>query len=230
MDTVLLFALPLVGGLIFCSTWNFTRWRVAREDGHRLYFRAVLFGAILFAFVASVNSLIENYSPCYSSVITFVKSHIEPMAKDKNSAAAVADLTIICFLTMLAGWPLALLLNLGFKRNYWLRQAIKKDALEAFLLDAADGDISIAITMDDRKIYVGYVVSGFDPEKWLRLFEQLSPIYKWIPGGLRLMSRGASKISSYAACFICGKAAQYFSYGVSRSRLECGRCVLYQPR
>lgn len=163
MDTVLLFALPLVGGLIFCSTWNFTRWRVAREDGHRLYFRAVLFGAILFAFVASINSLIENYCPRYSSVITFAKSHIEPMAKDKNSAAAVADLTIVCFLTMLAGWPLALLLNLGFKRNYWLRQAIKKDALEAFLLDAADDDISIAITMDDRKVYVGYVVSGFDP-------------------------------------------------------------------
>ena len=22
------------------------------------------------------------------------------------------------------------------------------------------------------------------PQKWLRLFEQLSPIYKWIPGGL----------------------------------------------
>jgi len=163
MDTVLLFALPLVGGLIFCSTWNFTRWRVAREDGHRLYFRAVLFGAILFAFVAFVNALVENYSSSYSNAITFVKGLIEPMAKEKSSAPAVAQLTVICFLTMLAGWPLALLLNLGFKKNYWLREAIKKDALEAFLLDAADRDVSIAITMDDRKVYVGYVVSAFDP-------------------------------------------------------------------
>jgi len=73
------------------------------------------------------------------------------------------------------------------------------------------------------------VVTFFDGEKWPRLFEQLFPIYKWILGGLRLMSRGASKISSYAASFNCGKPAQYFSCGVSRSRLECGRCVLYQP-
>ncbi len=67
-------------------------------------------------------------------------------------------------------------------------------------------------------------------EKWSRLFEQLSPIYKWISGGLRLMSRDVSKGSSYAASFNCGKAATYFSCGVNRSRLECGRCVLYQPR
>ena len=59
-------------------------------------------------------------------------------------------------------------------------------------------------------------------KKWLRLFEQLSPIYKWIPGGLRTVTRGAPKVSSYAANFNCGKAARYFSCGVSRSRLECG--------
>jgi hypothetical protein len=67
-------------------------------------------------------------------------------------------------------------------------------------------------------------------EKWPRLFEQLSPIYKWTQGGLRMVTRGAPRGSSYAATFNCGKAAKYFSCGVSRSRLECGRCVLYQPR
>lgn len=64
--------------------------------------------------------------------------------------------------------------------------------------------------------------------KWLRLFEQLSPTYKWTPGGLRTVraARGAPRSSCYAASFNCGKAAQYFSVGVSRSRLECGRCVV----
>ena len=75
-------------------------------------------------------------------------------------------------------------------------------------------------------------------EKWPRLFEQLSPIYKWIPGGLngaelstaagvacderptRWATRGAPRDSSYAASFNVGKAATYFSCGVSRSRLE----------
>ncbi len=56
-------------------------------------------------------------------------------------------------------------------------------------------------------------------QKWLRLFEQLSPIYKWALGGLQTV-RSAPRIASQAACFNCGSAARYFSLGVSRSRLE----------
>ena len=76
-------------------------------------------------------------------------------------------------------------------------------------------------------------------EKWLRLFEQLSPIYKWTPGGsqtvqccprrrsalatnrpTRWTTRGTPRFSSYAASANFGKVATYFSCGVSRSRLE----------
>jgi hypothetical protein len=162
MDTVLLFALPLVGGLFFCSCWNCTRWRVAREDGHRLYFRAVFAGALLFALVAGVRHQVESCFPEISAKVTLVRNFIKPMAKEQSSASAIADLAVTCFLAMLAGWPLAWLLNLGFRNDYWLRRAIKKDTLEAFLLDAADREISIAVTMDDRKVYVGFVVASFD--------------------------------------------------------------------
>lgn len=163
MDTVLLFALPLVGGLIFCSAWNVTRWRVAREEGHRLYFRAVLFGAILFVVVAAIRPQLESRFPRYSATVAAVKEFIKPMAKEQSGAAAVADLTVTCFLAMLAGWPLAWLLNLGFRKDFWLRRAIEEDDLEGFFLDAADREIPIAATMDDRKVYVGYVVASFDP-------------------------------------------------------------------
>ena len=152
-----------MGGLIFCSHWNVTRWRVAREDGHRLYFRAVLFGAILFALVAMIRPQVENYFPSYVSAITSVKDYIKPMAKEEKSASAVADLTVTCFLAMLAGWPLAVLLNIVCRKNYWLRRAINKDELEAFLLKSADRQNPIAVTMDDGKVYVGFLVKGFDP-------------------------------------------------------------------
>ena len=75
-------------------------------------------------------------------------------------------------------------------------------------------------------------------ERWLRLFERLSPIYKWTPGELRKVqscprrrealatnrptrwaTRGAPGMSSYAACFISGNVSRYFSFGVRRSRL-----------
>jgi len=163
LDTVLLFALPLVGGLIFSSAWNCTRWRVCREEGHRLYFRAVLFGAFLFAIVAAIRPQLENHLPGYAALETVIKDFIKPMAKDRSAEDAVADLTVICFLAMLTGWPLAWLLNLGFRKDYWLRRAINEDELEGFLLDAADREFPIAVTMDDRKVYVGYIVEGFDP-------------------------------------------------------------------
>ena len=86
-------------------------------------------------------------------------------------------------------------------------------------------------------------------EKWLRSFEQISPIYKWNSGRLvtvqscprrraslatnatpRWATRGAPKYSSYAASLCLGKVATYFSCGVSRSSFECGRCVLYQSK
>ena len=91
MDTVLLFALPLVGGLVFCSVWNCTRWRVAREEGHRLYFRAVFFGALLFAVAALIRPQLESHVPWYAAAEKIVKDFVKPMANndygEENSPA-----------------------------------------------------------------------------------------------------------------------------------------------
>jgi hypothetical protein len=163
LDTVFLFALPLVGGFYFCSNWNFTRWRISREEGHRLYFRAIFFGALIFSLVALTHPLVQKIAPPYAGAVETVKDFARPLAKEGAAAEAFADLTVICFISMLAGWPLAWLLNLVFWRRYWLRRAILKDDVEAFLLDAAERDNSIAVTMDDQKVYVGFVVEGFDP-------------------------------------------------------------------
>lgn len=177
MDTVLLFALPLVGGLIFCSHWNYTRWRVVREDGHRLYFRAILFGSILFVIVAALRYYLEPLSPNWSAFVNAIKIAIKPMAKEAATATAISDLAITCFLAMFAGWPFAKILNLGFWNSVWLKRAIRKDDLEEFILDAAENEIPISATMDDGKVYVGFVTEGFDPaigRKCIRLLPLLS--------------------------------------------------------
>lgn len=164
MDTVLLFALPLVGGLIFCTRFNFTRWRTAREDGHRLYFRAVFFGAVIFAAVAFARVCLEARFPALGVLEAPIKAAIKPMAKEAASGEALADLTITCFVSMLVSAPLAWILNLVFWKSVWLRRAIKKrDDFEEFILSAADREFPIMATMDDGKVYVGYVVEGFNP-------------------------------------------------------------------
>jgi len=208
LDTVLLFALPLVGGLIFCSTWNCTRWRVAREEGHRLYFRAVLFGAILFAVIATIRSQLESHFPRYAAVETVVKNFIEPMAKESISAATTADLAITCFLVMLAGGPLAWLLNLVFRRNYWLQRAIRKDAFEGFLLDAAEREFPIAVTMDDRKVYVGYLVAGFDPAIGRKCILLLPLVSGYRDQGTHKVNYTTFYTDLYGAAHVAGPASQ----------------------
>lgn len=165
MDTVLLFALPLVGGLTLCSTWNFTRWRVAREEGHRLYFRAVFGGAVLFAIIALSRALLEHFLPALGEFARPVKDYIGKLAKDPLAARATAEIAINCFLSMLAGYPAAWFLNIFFRRAHWLRRAINSDSFEAFLLNASDREFPVAVTMSDGKVYVGFVVQGSDPAR-----------------------------------------------------------------
>ncbi len=88
-------------------------------------------------------------------------------------------------------------------------------------------------------------IKNTEQQKWLRLFVQLSPIFKWTAGGsqtvqscprrrrslatnrpTRWATRGAPQTSSYAAMSNGGGVTRYFSFGVIRSRRECGRCVL----
>jgi hypothetical protein len=77
-------------------------------------------------------------------------------------------------------------------------------------------------------------------QKWLRLFEQHPPIYKWktlcgLPKvqscprrrsalatnrPTRWATRGAPGFASYAASFNCGRLSKYISSGVACSRLE----------
>lgn len=97
---------------------------------------------------------------------------------------------------------------------------------------------------DARKIWTSiqaYVADmpGEVPEKWPRLSEQHSPIFKWTPCGLPTVQRcprrraslatndrrgghlGAHQgSSSYAASFRPGRPAKYASSGVSRFKLE----------
>jgi hypothetical protein len=163
VDSVLVFALPLVGGLLFCDTWNVTRWRVAREEGHRLYFRAVFGGAVLFCAVAMLRTLAERSIPEIASLEAPIKQFLRPLVREPANSAAVVELTITCFLTMLAGKPAAWILNAFFSEDTWLRRAIANDKFEVFLLDASDKQFPIMATMDDGKVYVGYLVQGFDP-------------------------------------------------------------------
>ena len=62
MDFAVLLFLPLVGGYIFARTCNFTRYKVPREDGHRLYFRSGFWGVALFIAALALHLLMFSHS------------------------------------------------------------------------------------------------------------------------------------------------------------------------
>jgi len=136
---------------------------MAREDGHRLYFRAIFAGAILFALMLFARYHAIQWSPWYARVESQMKAVLESLAKDANAAKAVSESAIACFYAMLVAYPIAWLLNLFFWNRTWLRRSIKNDDFEALLLRALEGESALAVSMEDGKVYVGFVVNAFDP-------------------------------------------------------------------
>ena len=72
MDVALLLFLPLVGGYIFSSNFVTTKYYVSREDGHRLYFRAVFYGVIFFVVAVFLRLLLIAECPFYLRSETYV--------------------------------------------------------------------------------------------------------------------------------------------------------------
>src|ERR1700687_1244171 len=155
MDAALLLALPLVGGLIFCSACNVTRFRAAREEGHRLYFRVVFYGTILFVSALLGRAALSSYFTRYQSLEKTFVDLVSPMAEDAASAASIAQLAIVGMYAMLLAYPLAILVNLVVGKQRWLLQAMEGDDLEQMLYDGLTRRFPICITTGDNKVYVG---------------------------------------------------------------------------
>lgn len=108
MDVALLL-LPLIGGFIFSKTWFGTRYACAREEGHRLYFRAGFVAVFLFALAALLRFLL-NEVPFYESFENWLAGVVKDTAKQTDFGSLFA-LTMVCVYAMLLAWPLAFILN-----------------------------------------------------------------------------------------------------------------------
>ena len=108
----------------------------------------------------AVRNVLLRCSPTYSAAEEGVKVVLKPLAKDAAVASAVADLAITCFYAMIFAYPIALLLNVAFRDRVFLRRAIN-DAFEALLHDAQRKESTLAVSMADGKVYVGFVVNAF---------------------------------------------------------------------
>lgn len=149
-----LLLLPLLGGFIFVSLWYPTKYYTKRADTYRLVFTASIFGAV-FLFLASVTSvLLATHLPEPSRQIYHIWHQVFPHA---NSGKA----TLAGLMGALLWWPL----NFFCKDQNAIRRAIinRKDPLETLLRKALGENKMIAVTLQNRKVYIGHLTVNFNP-------------------------------------------------------------------
>src|SRR5438105_2436179 len=138
MDVALLLILPVIGGYYFASRWNFTRYYSVREEGHRLYFRAVLYGTILFAAAYLARLLLLKTTTVYVDVEQALRAEFGSILKaDRDNPRYDAFPIMVTSLYALGigitmWWPF----NWAFPRDWWLKRAVRNDDFERLIYTA----------------------------------------------------------------------------------------------
>lgn len=178
MDAAFALLLPLVGGYLFIKGSTFLKYKVAREDGHRLYFRVAYHGVCLF--LASLAILGLLYLPVhemawFGAVESFLAAALQPLLKSPEQASGMLGFLVVCLFSVFLGRASPLLVNKIFRRTTEdaLWEAAAENELEEFLLEALLQAKSVAITMTNHKVYVGLVLSTPEPRTERRMIALL---------------------------------------------------------
>lgn len=168
MEAALALLLPLIGGSLFVRGCTGLRYKAAREDGHRLYFRVAYHGVVLFvvstACLLAVDWALGNFG-FYRAAIEMAVARLAPLFKEPRNAGGQSAFLAICLFSVLLGRVSPLLVNVIFKTRQEdaLWAAASENELEEFLLDALARLKSVAITLTSGKVYVGYVLTTPEP-------------------------------------------------------------------
>lgn len=174
MNFTALIIVPVLAGYIFSTVWNGSKYHAAREDGHRLYFRAVFYGV----FCLVVGFLCSVISQGYLQVFTPWLGMVE-FTFSESLTGFHGELFVLAFWTLTAGCVLGFLLNgIGYiadfipsqfvqivllSRSFLLRRAMNGDELERLIAYSTNNAIPIAFELSTGKVYVGFVVNAPDP-------------------------------------------------------------------
>jgi hypothetical protein len=150
-----LLLLPLLGGFVFISNWNKTKFYSKRADKERLLLQASLAGLaslVLAYLVSSVQPFIPcvNWLPCLP---TWWDSHIPFPYSGTSFLAFVFGATL--------WWPLNLIWDAEKESARIVRE--EGGPFEQLINDAMEHTRPIMLTMNGGKVYVGFVASAFTP-------------------------------------------------------------------
>lgn len=155
--------LPLLGGFIFIHWCNRTKFKAIRLDKERLLFYAALAGIGLLALAFILEALIPPFIPC----VTWFPC----------IPALPFDYIGVSMTALLLGLILPPLLNLKWKVDAESSRYISEegDPFEQLINKALDSTKPVMLTLKGGKVYVGFVVSSFEPAREQRTI-RIAPI------------------------------------------------------
>lgn len=171
----LLLLLALAGGYFFIRDWEMTSFVSLREDGHRLYFRSAVAGiAILIAFSILIQALQKIFPVSLAHVSGYLGV---PPETHVFATASILTLFLGKFLALGINRSMRQLresrcrfirwipcrLNLGRDLEAWREEAIRADDVDSLVFDATTNEFPLLLTVDNGKIYIGYVDSWPKP-------------------------------------------------------------------
>ena len=141
-----LLLMPLIGGYVFLSSWNFTKFKVTSDSGYRLFFKSAFLGMILMVFTKLILSTIGE---CVS--VEFIRKLVVPTGFNLESVLAMT-------LGILLPYPL----NLFFNAELHARNAAIDRGNQLFLIvrESLVNIELIEISMANGKVYIGFPALG----------------------------------------------------------------------
>ena len=153
------------------------RWRSARQDAQRLYYRAAVWGGILAATAASAHLALLVW-PTYRDLFGWLHTtFLQPLLTSKDPPPAPsliirAHVAWVCVCALLLGLGLPALGRaglwvtrlLGMRLEVQLNLQTITDPLESLLSRSLLKGEAVQATLSTGKVYVGYVLEALDPD------------------------------------------------------------------
>lgn len=173
--TTALLVLCVTGGYVFASVFKPSLIHSAREDGHRLYFRAVFYASVSVAvslqleFIGFLNGESAKYASNSSEVWshflkTFSESGAQQFTLIKAYCLAIFLPYILNVLLYLINFICLALSGEPLLSLFLARSAIEGNDFESMIYRAQTTQTPVLVTLKSRKIYIGWVVDAPNPE------------------------------------------------------------------
>ncbi|MDY6815248.1 MAG: hypothetical protein SV598_05115 [Pseudomonadota bacterium] len=174
MTQLSLIIIPLIAGYSWANSWHLSRYRIARSNGYTLYFSAALYGVAILVMAGLTLMLLTAWEVGFVEYLAQASGLLGLSPSVGSFGLQVAALLLVTILYGIVGGHF---LNLLTGTHWPYKLAIKNADFERLVLRAIERSLPMLVTLENGKVYVGYVIRTIDPladEKELRLLPVFS--------------------------------------------------------